>query len=68
MRGERAGGLDAEAGGDAGHQHALARKAYAFEHIVGGRFEAEGSGHGESPAGSEQLGTLAPHRRPVAKE
>ena len=35
--GQRAGRLDAEPGGDAGHQHALAAQVDAREHLVGGR-------------------------------
>ena len=38
--------LDAEAGGDAGHQHPLAGEIDAFKHLVGRRLRAECLGHG----------------------
>jgi hypothetical protein len=45
--GQGAGGLDAQAGGDAGHQDALAAEVDAGEDFVGGGGGAKGSGHGE---------------------
>ena len=45
MRGKHAGGLDAEAGGHAGDQDALAGKVDAGEHLVGGGLRPELCGH-----------------------
>ena len=41
MRGERPRGLDAQAGGDAGHQDALALEVDALQHLVGGGCRAK---------------------------
>jgi hypothetical protein len=49
MRGQRARGFDAEAGGNAGDQHALAGKIDTGQHVVGGGCGSEGLGHERDP-------------------